>query len=217
MKNLLFIALFAIVLTGCKKKDSVEARDVDGTEVTASGDKIDLNTDKTTSYVSWLGSKKIGGGKHQGNIYFNDGHFTVSDGNLVGGELSIDMASLHTTDDMPDNMIEKLEGHLKSGDFFEVEVYPTASFKIMEVDKLDTPDENGFTHTVTGTLTLKNTAKVIDVPAKVSVNGNSVSLLSEFGLDRSDFNVKYGSTKFQELTEDKIINDVVDLKINIAS
>ncbi|MBX2844659.1 MAG: YceI family protein [Saprospiraceae bacterium] len=216
MKQLLFIAALSLAVFSCKKKDTVEAKDATGTEVTAVEGAADVAVNAAASTLWWKGTKKIGGG-HEGNIPVKTGTFKLKDGSIVGSEFEIDVAGLTSTDLEPGKGKEDLESHLKNADFFDVEKFPTATFKIIGQKDLEN-DENGNTHQLSGTLTIKNTAKVIDIPAKVAIDGEAISLESTFNIDRTDFGVVYGSEgSFADLAKDRVINDAVELKVMVKS
>ena len=75
------------------------------------------------SSIHWL-AKKVAG-QHEGNINLVSGSLMMNDGILTGGSFVVDMTSLNTTD-LQGNSKQKLEGHLKSNDFFGVATYPQA-------------------------------------------------------------------------------------------
>lgn len=209
MKNGLFTAIVALALVACsgEKKESVDATDVDGTEVAVlEGEEVTV--DASESFVSYVGSKVVGGDAHNGQIPLKNGMFEVADGKLVGGEFTVDMTQLANSD-LEGEGNQKLVGHLKSADFFDVENHPEATFKVLEVVE----GENGMQN-ITGTLTIKSTSKNITIPANVTVSGEEVTLESEFNINRTDFDVNYGSgTKFTDLAKDKVIKDIVELKV----
>ena len=153
---------------------------------------------KPESKVEFVGSKVTG--SHNGGFKKFDGFVTTTpDGkDIAGVEVTIDMTSTYS-----DN--EKLTGHLKSADFFDVEKNPTAVFKSTSVQKGATaakmPDA---THTVTGDLTLHGVTKAITFAAKVAQDGPGFRATSEFSIDRNDFNIKYPG-----MPNDLIRNDVL--------
>ena len=107
---------------------------------------------------------------------------------------------------------ERLEGHLKSEDFFEVETYPTATFNITEVEM---EDRNA---TITGNMTIKGITKEISFDGEVSETDESVTLMSTvFQINRADFNVKYKSKTFFNDLKDKFVNDEFDLQVTLVS
>ena len=87
----------------------------------------DSYTTTAESKVEWIGAKK--GGYHPGYFPVKNGTVTIDGGKLTGGKFTIDIAGLKVTD----SAAAKLEGHLKSADFFETEKNPEANFEITNV------------------------------------------------------------------------------------
>jgi polyisoprenoid-binding protein YceI len=99
-------------------------------------------------------------------------------------------------------------GHLKSPDFFDVAQFPTATFTSTAIKA---GAEGGATHTVTGTLDLHGVKKSITFPATIAVGADTVSVKSEFAINRKDFNIVYPGKP------DDLIKDEVLLKLDIAA
>lgn len=152
-----------------------------------------------TSSVTWKGYKVTG--SHMGNIALKQGSLEFKDGNLVGGEFTIDMTTVENTD-MEGEYKAKLEGHLKSDDFFGVATYPTAK---LVFNKVKSTGKNSYE--VTGDLTIKN--KTNPVTFDISIYGNKAT--ANVKIDRTKFDVRYGSTSFFDNLQDKAIYDEFDL------
>ena len=152
-----------------------------------------------TSSVTWKGYKVTG--SHMGNIALKQGSLEFKDGNLVGGEFTIDMTTVENTD-MEGEYKAKLEGHLKSDDFFGVATYPTAK---LVFNKVKSTGKNSYE--VTGNLTIKN--KTNPVTFDISIYGNKAT--ANVKIDRTKFDVRYGSTSFFDNLQDKAIYDEFDL------
>ena len=116
------------------------------------------------------------------------------------------MSSLTVNDLQAGKGKEKLEGHLNSDDFFGTATYPTASLAFDSVKKND----DG-TYSIVGDLTIKGITNPITFTASMADGGAS----AEISVDRTLYNVKYGSTKFGALA-DKAIYDNFDLKVKLA-
>lgn len=155
------------------------------------------------SNITWKGKKVTG--SHTGTIQLKDGHFKVEDGQPVGGEFIMDMTSLISTDLTGENKA-KLEGHLKSDDFFGVENYPTSKLVITSISEKD----DGI-YGVVADLTIKN--KTNNVTFDLDWNENSAS--TAFSIDRSKFDVRYGSGSFFDNLGDQTVYDNFDLIINL--
>ena len=167
----------------------------------AQAQKTSINTEKST--IEWTGKKVTG--THTGTISIAEGTLEQENGRLSGGTIIIDMTSIANSD-MDGKMKGKLEGHLKSDDFFGVETYPTAKLVINEV----TPGEDGFN--VTGNLTIKEKTAPVSFNASLSEGG----AVANITVDRTIYDVRYGSGKFFDGLGDKMINDNFDLVVNLT-
>lgn len=162
------------------------------------------------SNIVWNGYKVTG--SHTGNIQLKSGKLDFEGDKLVGGAFEIDMSSI-TCNDLEGEWNQKLVGHLKSDDFFSVEKYPTAKFVITQVVSRGTPGD----YKIVGDLTIKGITKEIKFFSKVTEeNGEKVST-AEIKVDRSDFNVRFGSGSFFDNLGDKTIYDEFDLEVKLVS
>jgi len=152
-----------------------------------------------TSKVTWKGYKVTG--SHQGSIAIKEGQLTFKDEKLVGGEFTIDMSSIENTD-LEGDYKAKLEGHLKSDDFFGVEKFPTAT---LVFKKVKSTGKNSYE--VTADLSIKD--KTNPVTFAISIYGNKAT--ANIKIDRTKFDVRYGSTSFFDDLQDKAIYDEFDL------
>ncbi len=152
-----------------------------------------------TSKVVWKGYKVTG--SHEGTITIKSGHLNFNEDRLTGGAFVIDMLSITNTD-LEGEYKGKLEGHLKSDDFFGVEKYPIAS---LIFTKVKPTGKNAYL--VTGDLTIKG--KTETVSFNLSVYGSKAN--ASLKIDRSKFDVRYGSTSFFDGLKDKAIYDEFDL------
>jgi polyisoprenoid-binding protein YceI len=215
VKSLFFLG-FLFLLASCGQAPEGEKAET-GEAVataTASGEGSTYAIDPAASMIYWEGAKLMGS-NHQGTIKLQGGTFTVSNNEVTGGEFVIDMNSLEDTDLKPEDGKAKLEGHLKSGDFFEVETYPTATFTIADIQPATgNPDA---THTVKGNLTMKNITKSVTIPVKVQWNENAIMATTPpFTIDRTEWDVMYNATALGT-AQDNIINDEVGLRIELKA
>ncbi|WOD43866.1 YceI family protein [Hwangdonia lutea] len=209
--TLFTITTLVVSLTSCKNKakeaDTKEAEAVAQTEATA--EKYTANVSEST--IEWKGFKPTG--THFGTISLENGVLNLQDGKINSGTFLIDMNSI-TVLDMPedDENHAKLTGHLKSDDFFHVEKHPSAAFEITGLSEVE-----GKTM-LSGNLTLKETKNNVTFPVTVTNTDGAVTLTSEtFTIDRSKWNVKYGSKSFFDDLGDKFINDDIELKITVKA
>ncbi len=159
--------------------------------------------DITKSTINWTGKKL--GKTHIGSINFHKGHLEMEDGNLVGGMFEIDMTSITSLDLKEGKGKEKLEGHLKSDDFFGVATYPTAKLVITAVTGSDS------TYSVTGDLTIK--ATTLPITFDLMLDGNTAT--TKFVIDRSKYDVRYGSGSFFDNLGDTAIYNDFELDITL--
>lgn len=152
-----------------------------------------------TSSVTWKGYKVTG--SHAGSIALKQGSLDFKDGKLAGGEFVIDMTTIENTD-MEGEYKAKLEGHLKSDDFFGVATYPTAK---LVFNTVKITGKNSYE--VTGDLTIKD--KTNPVTFDMSIYGNKAT--ANIKIDRTDYEVRYGSASFFDNLQDKAIYDEFDL------
>lgn len=171
--------------------------------ISVSAQQSQINT--TKSEVNWTGNKI--GGSHNGGIKIKSGYFHLKDGNIVSGEVLMDMNSITNYDLKDEGYNQKLVGHLKSDDFFGVEKYPTSSFRVTKAS----PFVNGKA-TLTGVLTIKGKAENISVDITKKDNIYTAQLK----VDRSKYDVRYGSKSFFDNLGDNIIDDIFILDIKIV-
>jgi polyisoprenoid-binding protein YceI len=162
-----------------------------------------LTADTEKSKLLWLGEKVTG--QHTGTINLQSGWINWQDNKIVSGEFSIDMASLKDTED---NV--KLQGHLKSDDFFGVEKFPTAKLVITG----STPFDKG-TGVVSGSLTIKGVTNPIEFKATTQKKEDGVWFFANIVVDRTKYNIRYGSGSFFDNLGDKTIYDEFKLKVNL--
>ena len=215
LRSLSFI-LVAGLLTACGGSEGTEVESSDAQAETTAAASATYSVDAQASTVEWEGTKLIGGG-HQGTIPIAQGQLETSGDELVGGSFTLDVTGLENSDLGPDDGKAKLEGHLKSPDFFDVEQYPTAKFVITSVSPI-TDAEDGHNYDITGNLTLKGTSRSITIPAMVTMDGDRITATTpDFVIDRTEWGMEYGSGGLEGIAQDNIINDEVGLKLDLVA
>ena len=155
------------------------------------------------SKVTWKAYKVTG--SHTGTVNLNSGTLIFDEGKLTGGEFDVDMTSLISTD-LEGEYKGKLEGHLKSDDFFGVESNPSST---LVFTKVKASGKNSYK--VKGDLTIKGITK--PVTFDVSVYGSKAT--ATLKVDRAEYDVKYGSGSFFDDLGDKTIYDEFDLVVDL--
>jgi len=170
---------------------------------------VKVPADLTSSYVKWTGYKVTG--KHFGKVMLKSGSLEFEGDNLIGGSFEMDMTSI-TVEDLSGEGAKKLGGHLKSDDFFGVATYPTSKFVITKVVSRGTPGA----YKIIGNLNLKATTKELRFNADIKTVEGKQTAMAKITLDRSEYDIRFGSGSFFENLGDKTIYDEFDLEINLV-
>lgn len=152
------------------------------------------------SKIGFVGSKVTG--SHTGGFTKFDGYFNTDGKTLVGADhkIEIEMASTFSDD-------EKLTGHLKSPDFFDVEKFPKSTFLLKEAAPAGEKD----TYNMTGDFTLHGVTKTIRFPAVITQEGDQVRLAAKFSINRKDYGIVYPGMP------DNLIRDEVVIDLNMVA
>tara|TARA_B100001287_G_scaffold276855_1_gene290148 strand:- start:1915 stop:2484 length:570 start_codon:yes stop_codon:yes gene_type:complete len=161
-----------------------------------------VNIEKSTVY--WLGKKITG--EHYGYINISDGELTIVNNQISSGKFTIDMNSMTCTDIEDQSMNKKLLGHLKSDDFFGTSKYPTAQLEIVSATEFNSNKCN-----VKGKLTIKGKTELITF----KVNKDQLYYSTKLEIDRSKYDVRYGSTSFFDSLGNRAIDDIFTLEIKL--
>lgn len=180
-----------------------------GTTGMATGKNLQI--DVQASSVKWFADKAIGSG-HNGTVLLKEGQVLIDDGVITGGTFTIDMQSIQN-DDLSGDMKATLEKHLKSDDFFSVEAYPVSTFVLTKIVPVV-----GHQYYVFGNLTIKNKTNAITFSGVVSDNadGSKTIKAQRFSIDRTLWDVIYGSGSFFKGLADKAINNDVYFEVSIT-
>lgn len=180
------------------------------TSAFAGGQNSTLKVDAKKSSLKWYASKVTG--KHDGAINMASGSLTTDGKKVTGGSFDIDMTSITVRDIEDKSTNAKLVGHLKSPDFFSADAFKTAKFEIMKV-----VPKSGNEYTVAGKMTIKGITQEVDFPATIITTGNSVNATGKITLDRTKWDIKYGSGKFFENIGDKAIHDDFTIEFSLVA
>lgn len=210
IKLLLISMLSVLILTGCNgTKETSETGEVEpATEASSEATFYELDTAKST--VTWKG-EKITGASHEGTVEIKSGEVFFEEGDLAGGSFTLDMTTIAENVEVQD---EKLIGHLRSDDFFGVENYPEATFEITEVTESLEGDR---THIIKGNLTIKDITNSIQFDANVQQTNNNYIANATFEINRTNWDIKFGSDKFFEELGDNAIKDIIEFKLDLAT
>ncbi len=168
MKNLNVVLFAAAAAFMASCGSNTEETDVVAEPVVAT-----YTLDQSASSLEWTGRKNEGDDKHMGTITITEGSIETEDGVIKSGSFTVDMNSIATTDEMPEEVQAKLNGHLKNADFFDVEKYPTAEVTTGELKDGKLPT----------TIKLMGMEFKQDVPVTATVEDTKVTINGAF-----DFN-----------------------------
>lgn len=171
-----------------------------------------LKVKPEASKIEWVGKKVTG--QHNGTVQVKSGTVEIENNTLTAGHFEVDMTSIVCLD-LEGEYKGKLESHLKSADFFDVEKHKTATLKIKKVTEL--PGVEGFNSQVTADLTIKGITHEVQFPAKIEIKDDKLAAYGEITIDRSKFDVRYGSPSFFDDLGDKAIYDEFQLKVSLGA
>ena len=160
--------------------------------------------DVDNSKIKWIG-EELSGKNHYGSLKFKDGSLKLDNGKIISGKFIVDMSTINV-EDLQGGSKQRLEGHLRSDDFFSVEKFSEAIFEIKSSAVID---KDGATQTLSGNLTIKG----ITHPAKIEIDNNWAAKLV---FDRSKYDVRFRSGNFFQNLGDKLIYDEIVISANIA-
>jgi polyisoprenoid-binding protein YceI len=188
MKNFKTIALALVVALGT---------------LSATAQNKKINVEKSS--IKWVGKKVTG--QHDGTINFGSGTLVFDGKKLKGGSFEVNMTSIAVSDLEAGKGKEKLEGHLKSGDFFGVEKYATSTLEFKKIGS-----KGSDIYTVTADLTIKG----ITVPVTFDLALGDGTARTSFKINRTKYDIKYGSGSFFDNLGDKAIDDEFELNVNLV-
>jgi polyisoprenoid-binding protein YceI len=208
MKKISFLIPVLVIATismYCGKAPEAPKAETGAEAITAEpkGTPTSINIEK--SIVKWIGTKVTG--QHNGTIKISGGNIYLDGNTLTGGKFTMNMASLDNAD-LTGEYKEKLVGHLKSDEFFDVAKYPTAEFVITNIGEVGA---DGKTE-ITGNLKIKDITNSIKFPAKITFDSNKKPLaaLANFNINRQLWKITYPGKP------DDLIKDEINLDLNIS-
>jgi len=199
----LFTLLMFVSLVSCNMNSNKTVETNDST-ITAADATYNIKQDESS--LVWTG-REVSTSSHYGTINFTSGQFEIADGLISQGEFLVDMTSINVQD-LTGGSKERLEGHLRSDDFFSVESFPTAYLNISGSELIS----NG-KWMVNGTLSIKDISHPVLFEMANTEDGWNANLV----FDRSKYNVKFRSGTFFENLGDKLIYDDIELEINLKT
>ena len=203
-------SIILLTLIGCGKKNENK----DSKASTTSSISLEQGSYKiinNESELKWIG-KELSTKTHTGTLAFINGEIDVNSNGAIHGKVQIDMTSIDVSD-MQGKWGKKLEGHLKSPDFFGVEKYPNAFIKFHSEEKqIKDSQINLF-----GELTIKDITHPITFTAELLDIKPSIIVKANLSFDRSKYDVRFRSGKFFENLGDKLILDDINVDVLLVA
>ena len=169
-----------------------------------------FTVDTKRSSIQWLAKKVTG--QHNGTIKLASGQLTVNNQAIKDGTFTLEMASIACSD-LEGESNKKIIAHLKSDDFFSVEKNPTSKFQITKIALAGIDRVN-----ISGNLTIKNITKPLTFTAAIKQQGNELTATAKnVKVDRTKYDIKYGSKSFFSSIGDKAIDNEFELTIKLVA
>jgi polyisoprenoid-binding protein YceI/rhodanese-related sulfurtransferase len=195
------------------KGESVEAADDPETRLLLPEGEYAIDTDQ--SMVEWFGRNP--NTKHFGTVRISKGQIHIENGNMTG-TVEIDMNSIENINLAGDELQPVLVSHLKSDDFFLVKAFPTATFVINGGDLAEEALLSSPNYEVNGTLELRGVKADLSFVATLApADNNGLVAEAHFDIDRTRWNVIYGSTRFFENLGMHLVFDLISFQIKIVA
>lgn len=210
------LVLMLVVLTGAgcaKSTENNEQKTNTTPEIRVDAMKFQNGMYKVitaSSTADWHGAKVTG--EHFGAVDIASGNFMVENGKPVSGELKVDLETISNKDITDEKMQKMLLDHLKSEEFFGVAVQKEAVFTLKSFEPV-----SGDRYKVTGDLSIKNITNEIIFEADVVSQGDMLMISANIELDRTLWDMKFGSGKFFADLGDKLVYDNFDVEINLVA
>jgi polyisoprenoid-binding protein YceI len=169
-----------------------------------------FEVESAQSNIDWTGRKVTGA--HNGTVNIQAGELTLADGQLSGGQFTIDTTSIKILDITDPATNAQFAGHLFSEDFFATQSFPQASFVITSTDH----QING-SYLITGDLTIKGITHPVTFPADVRFTNDTVSASGKIVIDRTRYDMKFRSGNFFTNLGDTLIYNDFELDVTLTA
>ena len=185
--------------------------------------------DPVKSRFVWNGGLKFGPKTHNGKLRLLNGNIFL-DQQSISGDVVINMLSLNNSE-LVGTSSERLVGHLRSADFFDVEQYPTAKLSIKKSKVIEKLNDGRYKMLIDGDMTVKSKTNSISFEAIIDLDSDVKTANGVLIFNRNDFDVQYRSemhlddpksfwNKLQttrDTAKDKVINEEIEIRFNVVS
>ena len=167
------------------------------------------------SLIEWSGRNP--NTKHYGTVGLKGGQVEVNR-SVITGMFEIDMNSIDNTNLKGDELHSVLISHLKSDDFFFVAMFPSAVITINEGRPVQIPYLSAPNYRFDATLELRGVKAQLPFEATVTkTEEGGLAAEAHFDIDRTHWEVIYGSTRFFENLGMHLVFDLISFQIKIVT
>ncbi len=209
-RHFLLASIILLFMVGCGKKSDMKDAKVSTTSQ-LNLEEGSYNIIREKSELKWTG-KELTSKTHTGILFLKEGRINIDSNGMIEGKVVIDMTSINVTD-LQGEWKDKLEGHLKSPDFFGVDNFPTAFITFQSTIK---PNKENKIN-LDGELTIKDITHPLSFTVDLMHTEPFLKAQAILSFDRSKYDVRFRSGKFFENLGDKLILDDINIDIILAS
>ena len=212
-KTIISVFVIALAITACKSDKKVETSVAKEVKIVQEATTSAFKSVAKGSRLTWKATHLGGLQPRFGTVQVQSANVLVTNKVLTNASFVVNLASLSV--DNFDKGAEdkgKLEGHLKSDDFFNIEKHPTVTF---EMTKL-TPLTGDYNNEMTGNLTIMGVTKSITFKTNVAIHPEAVAINSEdFTINRQDWGLSYHSEGDKGIPKDYLIDNGIGFTVNV--
>ncbi len=208
--SILVLIIVAVAITLIVRKSNRTESD---TSAPTTATTAEVGTYRTSSdaTVAWQGKRPLMEGyMDSGTLKISSGTVTVSEGS-ASGKFVFDMSTISAGATGKGSGMEILTNHLKSADFFDIAKYPTATLVVTKA----TPTTTAYEYIAEGTLQMKGETHPISFPVTMYSDGMDLRAKGVIEVNRTIWNIKYGSGKFFQDLGEKMIDDVFSVSVDL--
>ena len=185
----------------------------DGQSLAAPSGEFAGDVDKSGD--RWVGRNLVN--QHDGSVSLSSAAIELDQGRLFGGKAVVDMESIFCRDIEDSKLAQVLIDHLRTGDFFLIDKFPTASFELQSAESMPNASPGSPNYRVKGTLSLSGRLAKIQFPALLGYNETSIALQAHFDCDRVQWDSKYGSGRIFEALGQHLVNDFISISFRLIA
>lgn len=172
--------------------------------------------DPENSRLEWIGRNL--NNRHFGRIDIQKGNFVISGGKPSAGSILLDMNTISNLDLQDPVWRDMLISHLKSDDFFGVEQFPVASLTLHGWEEQEGASSEAPNGLAIADLSIRDVTRRVSFPAIFAPQPDgSIKVHAVFDIDRTLWNVNYGSCRLFERLGMHLVHDMISLELFVVA